>query len=42
MALATAVDLKSWRLDLEPLIPDRKHQQDPPGYDPAIAKDPVR
>lgn len=35
-------DLKSWRLDFEALIPDRKQQIDPPGYDFAIAKDPVR
>jgi hypothetical protein len=34
-------DLKSWRLDFESLIPDKKSQIDPPGYDAAIAKDPV-
>ncbi|KAG2496309.1 hypothetical protein HYH03_005542 [Edaphochlamys debaryana] len=34
-------DLKSWRLELESLIPDRKNQIDPPGYDFAIARDPI-
>ncbi|KXZ53631.1 hypothetical protein GPECTOR_6g548 [Gonium pectorale] len=34
-------DLKGWRLDFESLIPDRKSQIDPPGYDSATAKDPA-
>ncbi|KAG2437057.1 hypothetical protein HYH02_011318 [Chlamydomonas schloesseri] len=34
-------DLKGWKMDFESLIPDRKSQNDPPGYDVTIAKDPI-
>lgn len=37
-----APELKAWRLDFERLMPDRSSQKDPPGYDAAIATNPVR
>ncbi|GIM03846.1 hypothetical protein Vretimale_8521, partial [Volvox reticuliferus] len=40
-AILKMADLKTWRLDFETLIPDRKLQIDPPGYDFSVAKDPV-
>lgn len=42
MASDSKATLSSWKLDLESIIPDRKSQIDPPGYDATIAKDPVR
>lgn len=35
-------DLRTWRMGFDSLVPDKKTNIDPPGYDATIAKEPVR